>query len=309
MIYQKHRPQSFDEMIGNKETVTAIESELGFVAPCQSFLLTGPSGCGKTTVGRIIADNIGSHGLDFIEVDSADFRGIDTVRAIRQNAQLRPLESDKRVWLLDECHQLSRDAQHALLKILEDTPLHVTFILCTTEPQRLLETIRNRCMIFQMSLLDFDEMQSLIVRSCKKEKYKPKRKIIEAIINNSAGSPRKALVILSKIMNADQTDQDALINIIKNEKDETESQAIDICRYLMSSSNNWMSVAKLLKDLDDDPERVRYAVLGYCSAVLLKDDNPKAGVIIDCFSTPFYNTGKAGLINACYQVYNAMLGD
>ena len=97
---------------------------------------------------------LGCRGGDYREIDSADFRGIDTIREIRKQIQYLPIESDCRMWLLDEVHMLTAPAQEALLKALEDTPKHVYFALCTTEPQKLIKTIKGRCTHYTVDLLN-----------------------------------------------------------------------------------------------------------------------------------------------------------
>ncbi len=138
----KHRPKSFDRIIGNEDTVEALESYLTKKDLNHSFLFTGPSGTGKTTLARIVAGELGCEGMDFTEMNSADFRGIDTIRNIRQQMVFPPMEGKNRGWLLDEAHKLSNDAMNSLLKPLEEPPNHVYFFLATTEPQKLITTIR-----------------------------------------------------------------------------------------------------------------------------------------------------------------------
>ena len=145
-LHQLYRPESFDEVIGNEDTIERLKAVLGNeIRRPHSYLLHGPAGCGKTTLGRIIAKEVGCKGMDFVELDSADFRGIQSVRGIRRQTAYAPMESECRVWLLDEAHALTNDAQTALLKALEEPPSHVYFILCTTMPEKLLPTLRSRC--------------------------------------------------------------------------------------------------------------------------------------------------------------------
>ena len=121
-LYLKYRPNSFDEMVGNEDVVQVLKSQLKGKQTPHSILFHGPTGCGKTTLGRIVANELGAKGSDLREVDSADFRGIDTIRDIRKQSTYKPLESPCRVWILDEVHKLTNDAQNAMLKALEDTP-------------------------------------------------------------------------------------------------------------------------------------------------------------------------------------------
>ena len=157
-LSRKYRPQSLDEIYGNKAVVKSLGSVLNKKEVPPAFLFTGNSGCGKTSLARIAATQLGCTGHDFKEVDSADFRGIDTIRGIRRQMRLKSM-SGIRVWLLDECHKMSGDAQSALLKALEDPPSHVYFMLATTDPQKLLKTIRNRCVHFEVQPLGNSEIR------------------------------------------------------------------------------------------------------------------------------------------------------
>ena len=130
-LYLQYRPIELSQLKGNADIVATLEGMLDNRTSCpHAFLLHGPTGCGKTTIGRIIASSLGCKDSDFTEVDSADFRGIDTIREIRKSSQFMPTHGDVRVWLIDECHKMTNDAQNALLKILEDTPTHIYFVLC-----------------------------------------------------------------------------------------------------------------------------------------------------------------------------------
>src|SRR5690554_5071868 len=170
VLYLKYRPDSLDEVVGNSETVELLRSQLSPDASQpigRSILFHGPTGCGKTTLGRIVARELGAKGSDIKEIDAADFRGIDTIREIRKQIAYKPLEGPYQVWILDEVHRATQDAQSALLKTLEDTPSHVYFILCTTDPQKLLPAIRGRCADYQVRTLNDREMRMLLRRVVK----------------------------------------------------------------------------------------------------------------------------------------------
>jgi DNA polymerase III subunit gamma/tau len=298
-LYQKHRPSELSQVIGNNGILNTLQPMLGSLKSCpHAFLLHGPTGCGKTTIARIIGASLGSKGMDLKEIDSADFRGIDTVREIRKQCQYAPMESPCQVWIIDECHRLTGDAASALLKILEDTPNHVYFVLCTTDPQKLLPTIKGRCSQFQVNPLSDREMLRLLRRVCREEGKSIEKEVYEQIIQDSFGHPRNALVILDQVLCSPPEKQ---LETARQTAAQT-SQAIELCRALISR-NGWKTVATILAGMkDQDPEAIRRIVLGYCQAVLLKGENDLAAQIMECFIEPFYNTLFPGLVFACYSV-------
>lgn len=298
-----YRPRDFNEVVGNKATIKSLEAILARDKKDvpHSWLITGPSGCGKTTIGRIIANILGCTGHDYYEVDSADFRGIDTIREIRRMMQYRPMESSCRVWLLDECHQLSKDGQSALLKALEDTPEHVYFILCTTDPQKLLPTIRGRCATFQVEALSEDEITQLLREVAGAERKRIPNDVLKQIARDSLGSSRNALQVLEKVIDLNADD---MLEAAKQTA-ERENAVIDLCRALIKKEK-WAKVSEIIKGLEnEDTESIRLAVMGYCSSVLLGGDEPRAFLIMDACKDPFYNNGKSGLVHACYMALYA----
>jgi DNA polymerase III subunit gamma/tau len=287
-----------DQIFGNSEVVLALSDMLADPEKCpHSFLLTGPTGCGKTTIGRIIAERLGSRGNDFREIDSADFRGIDTVREIRKQSLYAPLESDCRVWLVDECHKMTNDAQNALLKILEDTPSHVYFILATTDPQKLLPTIKGRCSPFQVNPLNDAQMMKLLLQVVRDEGESLAKAVCEQIIQDSFGHPRNALQILDQVL---RVDPEKRLETAKRSAQE-QSESIELCRALLARKS-WGEIRGILSGLkDQEAESIRRHVLGYAQAVLLKSDNTQAAMIIESFWEPFYDIGFPGLVFACYS--------
>ena len=153
-LYKKYRPKNFKRIVGQPTITEQLTSMTRSNQFPHSSLFSGPSGCGKTTLARIMRNKLDCGDQDFQEVNCADFRGIDMVRDIRNRMNLAPIGGECRVWLIDEAHQLSSQAQNAFLKILEDTPSHVYFMLATTDPQKLIPTIRTRCAEFKVSSLN-----------------------------------------------------------------------------------------------------------------------------------------------------------
>ena len=200
-LCQRYRPQSFNAVIGNEAMIERLKAVLSNEKRRpHSYLLHGPAGCGKTTLGRIIAKELGCKGMDFVELDSADFRGIESVRSIRRHIPYLPMESKCRVWLLDEAHALTNDAQTVLLKSLEEPPSHVFFILCTTMPEKLLPTLRSRCSQYGVCTLTDMQMKYLLRRVVKAEGESMSPAVYKRIVRSSHLLPRQALVVLEQVL-------------------------------------------------------------------------------------------------------------
>lgn len=297
-LYLKYRPNALTEIEGNREIVITLRGMFKKNEIPHSMLFHGPTGCGKTTLARIVAKELGCTENNLIEIDTAQFRGIDTVRDLRKNIQYTPLGGGIRVYIIDEVHKMTGDAQNAFLKILEDTPLHIYFILCTTDPQSLLPTIKGRCSQFQVQLLSDDDMKSLLTKIAELENDSIEDEIIEQITQDSQGHPRNALQILEQVLS---TPKKRRLTIAQQAAIE-QSESIALCRALMKKQG-WSEVKKILQGLKgQDAEGIRRVVIGYASSVLLNTDNAVAGLILEAFQEPTYNMGFPGIVLACYTV-------
>ena len=199
-LYKKYRPKKLEQLVGQDSTVEVLGRKLKKKVLPHTILLTGPSGCGKTTVARILKRRLKCGRGDFREMNAADHRGIEDVRNINQRMRQAPLNGDCRIWLIDEAHKLTNDAQNAFLKMLEDTPEHVYFILATTTPQKLINTIRNRCTEFKLKGLSNTDIEKILNTISKAEKFQLPKKIRKKIVDSSEGSARKCLVLLDQIL-------------------------------------------------------------------------------------------------------------
>jgi DNA polymerase-3 subunit gamma/tau len=302
-----YRPDCFDEFVGSEEIIQALQNRFRKNEIPHSYLITGASGCGKTTLGRIIATELGAFdpekslalNINYKELDSADFRGIDTIREIRKNMGLTGIGGGNRVWLLDECHQLTKDAQEALLKALEDSPAHSFFILCTTDPEKLKITLKRRCLALELEPLSIKEMIDHLSEICEAEEIEVPKKILKKIALDSMGSAGVAMGILDRIIHLQPSQMEKAAEKVAAR----ESQVIDLCRALFQRKK-WPEISKILQGLEkEDPEKTRRAVMQYCGNTLLGEkDHPQAALVMDCFREPFYNNGRNDLILSCYEI-------
>ena len=300
-LYKKYRPTKFSEIIGQDTPVKILQTKLKKNTLPHTLLFSGPSGCGKTTLARILKRKLKCGKHDFKELNAADFRGIEMVRDIRSHLYQAPINGKCRIWLIDECHRITTDAQNAFLKMLEDTPNHVYFMLATTDPQKLKNTIRTRCTEIVVKNLTDKSLMSLLINICKKEKVSINKDVLDKIIECSNGSARKALVFLNQVIELD--DEDDMIEAIKATT--VEVQAIAIARALLNPRMKWMDMTKVLKEsLNEEPEQIRWMILGYAKKVLLSGGkfSGRAYLIIDAFRDHFYDSKHAGLVASCYEI-------
>lgn len=296
-LYKVHRPVDYDSVIGQTSATQLLKAMDRDEEYPQAILFTGPSGCGKTTLARIVVERLNCGDADFVETDAASNRGIDMVRAIQKRIGLAPIDGDKRVWLIDECHALTSDAQSAFLKILEDTPSHVHFLLATTDPQKLKQTIRTRCTQVTVKSLSLTHLNDLITNVLEAEEVEMDEEVIDAICERAEGSARKALVLLNTVIGIE--DPEEQLEIV-NQK-EVNDQAIEIARSLLKGS--WADVSRILKNTDEDPESIRRMILAYMNAIVLKSPKQANRLVpmMEEFEEPFFDTGKPGLTMACYR--------
>lgn len=299
-LYKKYRPQELDDVYGQDAAVKSLKEMVKRGEFPHTILFTGGSGCGKTTLARILRKKLNCADNDYIELDAAQFRGIDTVRDIRGRMQLAPIGGTCRVYLLDEVHQLTGAAADGLLKMLEDTPPHVYFFLCTTNPEKLKKTIKTRCTHVVVKPLTKVTSGKLLDNVLKKEKKTLSNEVRDKIIEVADGSARKLLVLLHSVIGLD--DEDDQLECVGNS--EVEVEAINLCRVLFNPRAKFPDVANVLRDLKQDPEEVRWRVLAFARSALLKGGRSvgRAYAVLVAFRDNFYDSKHAGLAAACFEV-------
>jgi DNA polymerase-3 subunit gamma/tau len=298
-LHLNWRPSKFEDFIGNESTVAALKSIFLCRQESQDFphamLFSGPSGCGKTTLARIVAKELGCNEMELCEIDNGDYRGIDTVRDLRQSINYAPAIGNCRVWIMDEAHQLSKDAQSALLKILEEPPKHVYFLICTTEPEKLLPAIRTRCTKYTVESLSMRTIFTYISTVVQQEGADVPSAVLTRIAQDAEGSMRVALVILDKIIDMNPAD------MLKAAEQQLYSENNIFKFYNALKDGSWKTASIFLQNLTDEPEAVRAQILGICAKDLLKKEDDMAYLIMSCFKESFFYTKKPGLIIASYE--------
>ena len=299
-LHIMYRPKNLDEFIGNESIKISLQSIIERKDKPHAFLFFGASGCGKTTLGRILARELGCSESDIFEYNIGNMRGVDTVRDIDQNSRYAPMTGNAKVYIFDESHRFTKDAQGSLLKLTEDTPSHAYFIFCTTNPEQMLDTLRNRCSSYQVKLLKPSEMKKLLRSVLESEKVEDfSEKVLSKITDLSEGCPRQALVLLDQVIDiADEAEALTAVDCFENEGHET----IEICRILVSNdTGKWDKIRKILASVEEEPEAVRRMILGYLSKVLLNSKgNDKVAEMLGCFTDSWFYSGKGGMVQSIY---------
>ncbi|HJM68604.1 MAG TPA: DNA polymerase III subunit gamma/tau [Candidatus Babeliales bacterium] len=270
-LARKWRSKNFSQIIGQQLSVRMIKNSLYLNHFFPVYLFAGQRGCGKTTTARVFAAAIncanldafqknpretslpclscesckameqGSH-PDFIEMDAASHTGVDNVRQIIEAASLLPLLGKKKVYLIDEAHMLSKAAFNAFLKILEEPPASVLFILATTDDQKIIETVRSRCFQLFFRAIGQTDLHGLLVDVCQKEEIGYDESGLQLLIRETGGSARDALNLLEQVrFSSDKITEKNVLRVLGSISDD------QVCALLHSVFNKAKSPQELVE--------------------------------------------------------------
>lgn len=194
----KYRPQKFDDVCDQESIKKILTKQLELGEIKNTYLFCGASGCGKTTVARIFANAVNEQKDSAIELDAASHSGIGDVREIIKAAADRSISSKYKVYIIDECHALSKDAWQAFLKTIEEPPQYTIFIFCTTDPQKIPATILNRVMRFNFNRISSEKIRQRLIYICEQEQFTNYAESCEYISKICSGQMRDAIALLEK---------------------------------------------------------------------------------------------------------------
>lgn len=194
----KYRPQHWEDVVGQDSVTTILDKQIQTNNIRNTYIFSGASGCGKTTVARLFINKLNNGAGAPLELDAASNSGVDNVRDIVESAKERSISSKYKAYIIDECHALSNQAWQAFLKCIEEPPKYTIFIFCTTEPNKIPDTVKNRCMRFNFNRINSDLIYNRLVHICREEGFTNYEATCDYVSRICNGEMRNGISMIEK---------------------------------------------------------------------------------------------------------------
>lgn len=301
VLYRKYRPRTFAEVVNQKHIVQTLTNALVAEKIAHAYLFAGPRGTGKTTVARLLAKAVNclsrqgyepcnkcsacqeinqGKSLDLIEIDAASNRGIDEIRELREGIKFSPNSLKYKVFIIDECHQLTKEAFNALLKTLEEPPAHAIFVLATTEIHKVPQTIISRCQRFDFHKLTLDKIVDRLAWIAKQEKIKIGKPALELVALNADGSVRDSESLLGQIISVE--DKEITLEEVQAILGVTDIKTVqDLVDYLIEK-NNGAAISHINQVIAQGHDLTQFAksLVNYLRKMLILKVNPDLSKLV-----------------------------
>lgn len=269
-LITKYRPDDLDQCIGNKEVLKALSSAIASPSHPHTYLFTGPSGVGKTTISRILAKKFN---CTITEIDAASESGVENSRVLVELSGFRPItEQPNHLYIIDEAHALSKQAWGPYLKLSEQPPEYLYICFCTTESNKVPDTIKTRSYPVSLKPIKAQEIDDLLSTVADIEGWKVSNDVMQSIVMAAEGSARMGLTLL-QAGHACQT-RDELSQIVDKVTSD-QSPAIGLIRYLMTGKREWRTVADYLKKIENFEQAITDVSI-YLASALSRSEEQQA---------------------------------
>lgn len=302
-LYRKYRPKNLQEVVGQDHIKKALTNTINLSKISHAYLFTGPRGTGKTSIARILAKSLNcqqgptltpcevcpscidiknSTPMDVIEIDAASNRKVEDAQNILEKIQYVPVNGKYKIYIIDEVHMLTNHAFNALLKTLEEPPENVIFILATTEPQKVLETITSRCQRFDFRRITTDDIINHLKHIAKLEKIKIDNDALFTIAKNAAGGMRDSLALLDQasVLDGDKTitseDVNNLLGRISFDMLHSLSDTI-----IQSKPQDAIELLEKIYNSGNEPSQILINMMGYLKNLLIVKNCQGEELLVD----------------------------